>query len=71
MATQVQFRRGTTVQHSVFTGAAGEVSVDTDKNACVIHDAVTAGGFPLLRDDGSNSQLAVGSLSSCAFKICL
>lgn len=68
MATQVQFRRGTTVQHSVFTGAAGEVTVDTDKNACVIHDAVTAGGFPLLRDNGSNSQLSLGSLTSCALK---
>ena len=24
--------------------------------------------FPLLRDDGSNSELALGSLSSCALK---
>tara|TARA_R100000005_G_C4944717_1_gene167740 strand:- start:574 stop:978 length:405 start_codon:yes stop_codon:yes gene_type:complete len=68
MATQVQFRRGTSVQHQTFTGAIGEVTVDTDKNSCVIHDAVTAGGFPLLREDGSNSNFALGSLSSCALK---
>lgn len=68
MATQVQFRRGTTVEHAGFTGALGEVTVDTVKQTCVIHDATTAGGFPLLREDGANSSLAPGSLSSCALK---
>mgnify|MGYP003338505818 CR=1 FL=1 len=29
MAIQIQFRRGTTTQHSTFTGAAYEVTVDT------------------------------------------
>ena len=28
MATRVQFRRGTTSEHSSFTGAVGEVTVD-------------------------------------------
>jgi hypothetical protein len=46
MATQVQRRRGSTAQHSSFTGAAGEVTVDTDKNVVVTHDGVTAGGYP-------------------------
>ena len=68
MATQVQFRRGTTGQHSGFTGAVGEVTVDTEKKILCVHDAVTAGGFPLLKEDGSNSSLALGSLSSCALK---
>jgi len=68
MATQVQFRRGTTGQHSAFTGAVGEVTVDTEKKVVCIHDATTAGGFPLLREDFSNSNLALGSLSSCALK---
>lgn len=49
MAKQVQFRRGTTSQHSTFTGAAGEITVDTDKDVAVIHDGSTAGGFPLVR----------------------
>ena len=68
MATQVQFRRGTTVQTQGFTGAVGEVTVDTVKQTCVIHDAIQAGGYPLLREDGSNSSLSAGSLSSCALK---
>ena len=49
MAKQVQFRRGTTSQHSTFTGAAGEITVDTDKNTAVVHDGSTAGGVPLAK----------------------
>jgi hypothetical protein len=43
----VQFRRGTTVQTSTFTGAPGEITVDTDKWTAVVHDGHTVGGFPL------------------------
>ena len=68
MATQVQFRRGTTAEHSGFKGADGEVTVDTSLKTVVIHDAITNGGFPLLRQDGSNSQLERGALTSCALK---
>ena len=68
MASQVQFRRGTTGEHSAFRGAVGEVTVDTEKKTVCIHDASTLGGFPLLREDFSNSNLALGSLSSCALK---
>ena len=68
MATQVQFRRGTTGQHSAFTGAVGEVTVDTEKKTVCIHDATQVGGFPLLREDGTNTNFALGSLSSCALK---
>jgi hypothetical protein len=50
MATTLKLRRGTTAQHSSFTGAAGEVTVDTDKDTVVVHDGTTAGGFPLARD---------------------
>jgi len=68
MATQVQFRRGTSAETASFTGALGEVTVDTVKQTCVIHNASQAGGFPLLREDGTNSALSLGSLSSCALK---
>lgn len=47
MPTQVQLRRGTTAQTAVFTGAAGEVTVDTNKNYLVLHDGTTAGGHPV------------------------
>lgn len=41
---QVQLRRGTTAQTNVFTGAVGELTVDTDKNALILHDGATQGG---------------------------
>ena len=68
MATQVQFRRGTTAAHSGFKGADGEVTVDTSLKTVVIHDAITNGGFPVLRQDGSNSQFDRGSTTNCALK---
>lgn len=43
-AKQVQLRRGTTAQHGSFTGAPGEVTVDTDLNVLRVHDGATAGG---------------------------
>lgn len=68
MSTQVQFRRGTSAETATFIGANGEVTVDTVKHTCVVHDAVQAGGYPLLKEDGTNSALSLGSLSSCALK---
>ena len=68
MATQVQNRRGSTAEHSTFTGAAGELTVDTDKDTVVVHDGSTAGGAPLMREDGSNSALALGSADSPSLK---
>jgi hypothetical protein len=68
MATQVQLRRGTSAETAAFTGAAGEVTVNTTADTIVVHDGSTVGGFPLLRADFVNSSLSPGSLSSCALK---
>ena len=68
MATQVQFRRGTTAEHTGFKGADGEVTVDTSIKTVVIHDALTNGGFPLLRQDGTNSSFERGAANNCALK---
>ena len=68
MSTQVQFRRGTTGETGSFTGAVGEVTVNTSLNTCVIHDGSTPGGFSLLRSDGSNSALIRGSAGNCALQ---
>ena len=46
---QVQFRRGTTTQHGSFTGAVGEVTVDTDLDTLRVHDGSTAGGVRLAK----------------------
>jgi hypothetical protein len=50
MPTVLQFRRGTTSQNNAFTGSAGEVSIDTDKDTVVVHDGSTAGGHPLVNE---------------------
>lgn len=57
MATILQLRRGTTTQHSTFTGAVGEVTVDTTKDTVVVHDGTTAGGFPLATEAYVTSQI--------------
>jgi hypothetical protein len=54
MATQVQFRRGTTAQNNSFTGAVGELSIDTEVKSIRIHDGSTAGGFGIAKSDLSN-----------------
>lgn len=56
MSTQLKLRRGTTAQHGTFTGASGEVTVDTTKKTLVVHDGVTAGGVPMARQDGTNAS---------------
>ena len=61
MSTQVQRRKGTTVQHSTFTGASAELTVDTTKNTVVVHNGATAGGIPLAKETGS--ALSATSLS--------
>ena len=45
MPTTLQFRRGTTAQNDAFTGALGEVTVDTTLDSLRVHDNSTAGGF--------------------------
>lgn len=54
-AFAIQLRRGTTSQHSTFTGLSGEVTVDTDKKTIVVHDGSTAGGIPLAKASEAGS----------------
>ena len=61
MSTQIQSRRGTTAQHSSFTGAAGELTVDTDKNVVVVHDGSTAGGYALLKASDAVQTSDIGT----------
>jgi len=61
---QVQLRKGTTAQHGSFTGAQGELTVDTDKNALVLHDGATAGGKTLDAFSGANEVTATGSTTA-------
>lgn len=43
MPTVVQFRRGTTAQNNSFTGAAGEITVDTSLGTIRVHNGTTGG----------------------------
>ena len=54
MAKLLKLRRGTTSQHNTFTGAEGEVTIDTTKDTAVVHDGSVAGGRPLAREDMTN-----------------
>lgn len=49
MARQIQFRRGTADEHANFTGAEGEITVDTTNKTLRVHDGVTAGGTMLAK----------------------
>ena len=66
MAKLLKLRRGTTSQHGSFTGAEGEVTVDTDKETLVVHDGSTAGGHAVAAEDMANVSSAdiVGRLGS-------
>ena len=63
MPTTFQFRRGTTSQNNSFTGAAGELSIDTDTNQIRVHDGSTAGGSTVgslvSQDNSSNTAFNI------------
>jgi len=48
MTKQVQLRRGSTSEHLVFTGAVGELTIDTNLDVAVVHDGSTPGGHYLV-----------------------
>lgn len=74
MTSQIQHRRGTTTQHATFTGAIGEITVDTVKKTAVVHDGATAGGIPLATeaalalkaDDAATTAALAGKADAAA-----
>ena len=71
MSTQVQIRRGTTAEHSTFTGAEGELTVDTTLDTVVVHDGSTAGGNPLVTPSASQTltNKTIGDLTETVHTI--
>lgn len=59
VATQVKRRRGTTAENDAFTGAEGEIVVDTERHELRVHDGVTQGGFKI---GGGSGALVVGQI---------
>ena len=66
---EVKLRRGTTSQHAGFTGAEGEVTVDTDKDTVVVHDNATAGGHELRRKDDTIATAEIDDNAVTSAKI--
>jgi hypothetical protein len=57
MAKQVQFRRGTAAENDAFTGAVGEITVDTTNKQLRVHDGSTAGGTAALAGLPANNAV--------------
>lgn len=57
-ARQVKRRRGTESENNVFTGAEGEIVVDTTNHRLRVHDGATVGGFPLPNMNDINAVIA-------------
>ncbi len=68
MTEQLQLRRGTAAQVAAFTGAQGELVVDTTNNRAVVNDGATAGGWPAakLAEVITNARTAVGDAAYSA-----
>ncbi len=64
MATQVQFRRGTTTQNNAFTGAIGEITYDTEVKTLRLHDGSNAGGGAIVVNTASAQTLTNKTLST-------
>jgi len=62
MSKTVQLKRGNTAQNSTYTGAQGEVTVNTTNYTLVVHDGVTAGGYVV--PNYSNTNVAAYLITS-------
>ena len=65
MSRQIQIRRGTAAEHTNFTGAIGEITMDTTNSTLRVHDGTTAGGTILAKQseipDLTNADYVVES----------
>ena len=67
MAIQIQLRQGTAAEHNTFTGANGEVTVDTTNKTLRVHDGSTVGGTRIATLTGDTipaSQLPAATTST-------
>ncbi len=71
-AKEVKRRRGTKTQNDSFTGADGELTIDSTKHRVRVHDAVLAGGYSLLNANDIQNQAGVmGTVGGTANAITL
>jgi len=60
MPTQVQFRRGSASQNNTYTGAAGELTIDTSTWDIRVHDGITPGGYSVSGSASTATAIAGG-----------
>ena len=65
MAITFKIKRGTSTQHAVYTGQAGELTMTTDSGteSVRLHDGTTQGGIELARKDLKNLNIPVGGVN--------
>ncbi|WP_158812536.1 hypothetical protein [Methylocapsa sp. S129] len=66
MSVQVKRRRDTAANNAAFTGAPGEIVVDTTNNRMIVHDGATIGGFAAakLSEVVTNTRRAVADAAT-------
>lgn len=64
MATQVQMRRGTSLENDEFTGAEGEITIDTTNDTIRVHDGAKKGGYTVMK---GNAPIVAGSYPVIAY----
>ncbi len=57
MSRQIQIRRGSAAEHDNFTGAIGEITMDTTNKTLRVHDGVTVGGNEIMSMDKFYSNI--------------
>jgi len=57
MSRQIQIRRGSAAENDAFTGAIGEVTMDTTNKTLRVHDGTTAGGTKLAKQSDTTTAL--------------
>ena len=68
MPTQLQFRRGSSAENDAFTGALGELTVDTSTWDIRVHDGVTVGGHSVGGASNLANNLAGGVAGSIPYQ---
>ena len=62
--TKIKLPKKTNTQTNSYTGASGEVTIDTDKQVIVVHDGSTAGGISLASEARVNAAFTAANNST-------
>lgn len=69
MSRQIQIRRGSATAHESFTGAIGEITMDTTNKTLRVHDGETVGGIKLAKQSEIPEIPTIPDLSNADYVI--